>query len=282
MKIGLHLSMLCQSWTDDASIYLDELKAAGFDGVEISLYGASMKQIQKVVKKAQELDLDIYFGTGVDEATDPGSENKTIRRHALEYLKHCIDIAADAKAIALQGVLYAPWQKFSSMNQEKRWYYSAQVIREAGSYASEKGVRLHIEVINRFETDFMNTLDEGSDFLKLVDMDNVQLLADVFHMNIEEDGLSAALQRNIQQIGCLHISENHRGVCGSGHIDWEELISCLKKLKYDGYLIMETFTEAGTEVGNGMCIRRNRSRNAPLQDAISGMQYVKKYIKGDM
>lgn len=280
MKIGLHLSMLCQSWADDVSVYLEALKEAGFDGVEISLYGASSKQIQRVVKKAQELNLVIYFGTGVDETTDPGSEKEATRRNALDYLKHCIDTAADANAVALQGVLYAPWQKFSSLDRQKRWHYSADVLRKAGLYAAEKGLRLHVEVINRFETDFMNTLDEGAAFLKLIDLDNVLLLADVFHMNIEEDDIAAAIQRNLQQIGCLHISENHRGVCGSGHIDWEDFISCLKRIQYNGDLIMETFTEAGTEVGNGMCIRRSRSSRTPLQEAISGMHYIKKYIKG--
>lgn len=275
MKIGLHLSMLCQKWTDDVSIYLEDVKKAGFDGVEISLYKAVPEQLQRVVKKAQELGFDIYFGTGVDETTDPSSELEPTRRNALNYLKHCIDIAAAAQAVALQGVLYAPWQKFSSLDQKQRWRYSADVIREAGKYAGEKGLSLHVEVVNRFETDFMNTLDEGAEFLKLIALDNVQLLADIFHMNIEEDSIPQALQRNIGQIGCMHISENHRGVCGSGHIDWMDLIGCLKQLQYDGYLIMETFTKAGSEVGDGMCIRRNRSSSTPLQEAVFGIQYLK-------
>ncbi len=79
------------------------------------------------------------------------------------------------------------------------------------------------------------------EFLKLVDQDNVKLLVDAFHMNIEEDDICAALENSY--IGCIHVSENHRGVPGTGHIDWKQIVSVLKKQGYEGYLDMETFVK---------------------------------------
>ena len=115
MKIGLHLSMLCKNWTDDTSVYLEELKKEGFQGVEISLYGTTPDRLTKVFSKANSLGLNIFCGTGVDGEHDPSSEEPNIRKNALQYLKNCIDIAAQGNACAINGVLYAPWQAFSDI-----------------------------------------------------------------------------------------------------------------------------------------------------------------------
>lgn len=80
MKIGLHLSMLCKNWTDDTSVYLEELKKEGFQGVEISLYGTTPDRLTKVFSKANSLGLNIFCGTGVDGEHDPSSEEPNIRK----------------------------------------------------------------------------------------------------------------------------------------------------------------------------------------------------------
>ena len=92
MKIGLHLSMLCKNWTDDTSVYLEELKKEGLQGVEISLYGTTPDRLTKVFSKANALDLDIFCGTGVDGEHDPSSEDPNIRKNALQYLKDCMEL----------------------------------------------------------------------------------------------------------------------------------------------------------------------------------------------
>lgn len=276
MKIGLHLSMLCKNWTDDTSVYLEELKKEGLQGVEISLYGTTPDRLTKVFSKANALGLDIFCGTGVDGEHDPSSEDLNIRKNALQYLKDCIDVAARGNARAINGVLYAPWQAFSDLPKEKRWENSAQVLREAAEYGKEKRVDLHVEIINRFESDFMNTLEEGAAFLEKVNHAHVKLLVDTFHMNIEEDNMFASIKKYISKIGCIHISENHRGIPGTGHIDWKQLMATLEDVGYDGYLEMETFTETGTEVAKGMGIWRQIGKETPLEEAKKGIRFLKK------
>ena len=279
MKIGLHLSMLCKNWTDDTSVYLEELKKEGFQGVEISLYGTTPDRLTKVFSKANSLGLNIFCGTGVDGEHDPSSEEPNIRKNALQYLKNCIDIAAQGNACAINGVLYAPWQAFSDIPKEKRWENSAQVLREAAEYGTKKGIDLHVEVINRFESDFMNTLEEGAAFLEKVNHAHVKLLVDTFHMNIEEDNMFTSIKKYISKIGCIHICENHRGVPGTGHIDWKQLIETLEEVGYDGFLEMETFTEKGTEVARGMGIWRQIGKETPLEEAKKGIHFLKKKMK---
>lgn len=279
MKVGLHLSMLCQKWTDDVSGYLQELKDAGLDGVEISLFGTTEELLTKAFAEAQRLHFDVFCGTGVGPDTDPSSSDPEIRKNALKYLKGCVDTAYRGGAHIINGVLYAPWQGFSDEAKEVRWNHSASVLREVAEYAKDKDIQLNVEVINRFETDFMNTLDEGSKFVELIDRENVKLLVDTFHMNIEEDNICQAIRNNIQNIGHVHVCENHRGVPGTGHIPWKEIVQTFKEVGYDGYLEMETFTEAGTEVAKGMSIWRNISNNAPLEEAKKGCKYLKNIIE---
>ncbi len=150
MKIGLHLSMLCKNWTDDTSVYLEELKKEGLQGVEISLYGTTPDRLTKVFSKANALGLDIFCGTGVDGEHDPSSEDPNIRKNALQYLKDCIDVAARGNARAINGVLYAPWQAFSDLPKEKRWENSAQVLREAASVSVCPAASSHLSSADNY------------------------------------------------------------------------------------------------------------------------------------
>ncbi len=280
IKLAVHMSMFCKTWVDDIKPHLKKVKEMGFDGVEISLFGSSQEQVKESIKFAKKIGLDVICGTGVSEKTDPSSEDKEIRKQALEYLKRCIDEVAQGGGLFLNGVLYAPWQGFSKVPRETRWKNAAEVLKEAGIYAKEKKIRLHLEVINRFESDFFNTIEEAVAFLKLIDLDNVKLLVDTFHMNIEEDDMYHSLGKYLPYIGCIHICENHRGVPGTGKIDWESIQSILKNKKYEGYLDMETFVESGTEVGSAMYIWNGKNKNS-YKEAKKGLQYMKSIMEDE-
>lgn len=279
MKLAVHMSMFCKEWTDDIIPALKKVKEIGFNGVEISLYGASDENLLKSFNVAKSLGLDIICGTGVGPDTDPSNSDEKIRKNALEYLKNSIDKVSKAGALYINGVLYAPWQGFSKENREKRWKNSSEILREAGKYAKEKGIGLNLEVLNRFESDFMNKVEEGAKFIKEIDMENVKLLVDTFHMNIEEDNISESVERYLDYIGCIHVTENHRGVPGTGHIDWKSLMEVLKRKDYKGYLDMETFVESGTQVGDALFIWSGKK--SPLEEAEKGFNYLKNLLGGE-
>lgn len=277
MKLAVHMSMFCKSWTDDITIPLKKVREMGFDGVEISLYGNTDEALKKAFSAAKELGLEIICGTGVTPETDPSSADPAVRQRATAYLKECIDRVAEAGGLFLNGVLYAPWQGYSDRPRDERWQNAAQVLRQAGLYAGEKGVGLNIEVINRFETDFFNRVEEAVEFLKLVDAPAVKLLVDTFHMNIEEDDICRTLEDFLPWIGCIHVSENHRGVPGTGHIDWSSILDVLRRGGYEGYLDMETFVESGHEVGKAMFIWNGRERD-PFQEAERGVNHLRSIL----
>lgn len=276
MKIAVHMSMFCKEWTDDIIPALTKVKEIGFNGVEISLYGASEEKLFNSFDAARNLGLEIICGTGVSPETDPSSVDKDIRLNALNYLKNAVDKAYRAKALFINGVLYAPWQGFSKESRKIRWKNSSEVLKEAGEYAKSKGIGLNVEVINRFETDFFNKVEEAAEFVDMIGLDNVKLLVDTFHMNIEENNIYESVDKYINYIGCVHVTENHRGVPGTGHIDWHKLIEVLNKNKYNGYLDMETFVESGTQVGDALFIW-NADKDA-FAEAKKGYNYLKKLL----
>ena len=114
-------------------------------------------------------------------------------------------------------------------------------VREAAEYAGERGVALAIEPLNRWETDMLNTVEQGLAFCDAVGLPNVGLLLDTFHENIEEKAIGDAIRSAGDRAFHVHGSENDRGVPGSGHVPWEEVADALRDVDYDGVVSMESF-----------------------------------------
>ncbi len=112
-------------------------------------------------------------------------------------------------------------------------------VRKAADYAKEKGVTLAIEAINRYETYFINTLAKGMDFVKAVNHPAVGMMADLFHMNIEETSLVDSLYRIRDKLVHVHIADNTREAAGMGQIDFKEVLRALQTMGYTGSLTME-------------------------------------------
>lgn len=276
IKTAVHMSMLCETWKDDISIYFESIAKSGFNGVEISLYGTKKENLRNVVKSAKSFGLECFFGTGISSETDISNKDKSIRKKGINYLKDCVEFGESCGARFLNGVIYAPWQEFSLEPRLERWKRSAESLNEVADYILSD-FQLHPEVINRYETNFMNTLYEGSQFIELCNNNKIKMLADLYHMNIEENNIIKAAEDNLNNIGCFHVSENHRGVPGSGHLPFKELIKMLKKNNYDGYLDIESSVITGNEVGNAFFIWHNQAENA-LEEAVNGGNYLRKLI----
>ena len=106
-------------------------------------------------------------------------------------------------------------------------------------YAKRKGVTILIEPINRYESNFINNLDEAAALLDRLNAENVGIMADVFHMNIEDDVISDSLIRNRKYVKYVHIADSNRLAPGMGHTDFEAILNALRRMNYDGWLSVE-------------------------------------------
>ena len=146
-----------------------------------------------------------------------------------------IDVASEFNTIVNIGRVRGNLK--SDFNSECPEFYEViEVFVEIADYAKNVGVKLAFEPLNRYETNFINNIDEGLNFLKMLDMDDVGLLIDTFHMNIEEARFRESILNSCSKILLVHIADSNRKYPGAGHIDFKEIIFALLDIGYGGYV----------------------------------------------
>ncbi len=256
LPIGIHLSFWQVSWSDDLEPLIFKAKAAGFDVAEFPLLNPLALDYGRLRSVLDASGMLASCGTGLAPDTDISSPDPEIRRAGLAHLQACLAGAEKLGSPILGGVTYTAWGQTSGLGVQQRRDTCIQSLRLAGKMAADHGVTLCLEVINRFEGDLLNTVAQGIQLINEVDHPNIKLHLDTFHMNIEEDSLSEAILTAGNYIGHFHCAENNRKIPGEGHIPWGEVRQALQTVRYQGYLVTETFVSPAGEVGRGLSIWR--------------------------
>jgi D-psicose/D-tagatose/L-ribulose 3-epimerase len=164
-----------------------------------------------------------------------------------------------------------------SDERQREWQRAVAGIREVAVAAHDKGIKLAIEPLNRFETDMINIVDQGLSFVEETGMGNVGLHLDSFHMHLEEKDSAAAIRKADKKIFHFHACENDRGVPGSGQVRWDEIAGALREIDYQGPVVIESFTNQVKEIARAVCIWREI---APSQNAIAeqGLSFLKSLL----
>jgi D-psicose/D-tagatose/L-ribulose 3-epimerase len=144
-------------------------------------------------------------------------------------------------------------------------------------YAESKGVTLCIEPLNRFETDFLNTCDQGLKLIKAIGSKAVKLHLDTFHMNIEEKNQAVAIKKAGPLLAHFHACGTDRGTPGNDSLDWKPIVAALKSIQYSGDVVIESFTTDVKVIARAAAIWR---RMEPTRDeiAVQGLQNLHKFF----
>ena len=142
---------------------------------------------------------------------------------------------------------------------------TAKNLRVAGDYAESKGVKLALEPLNRFETSFINLTEQALELVELIGSPAVGVMVDTFHGNIEEKSLGRAIEMAGDKLFHVHANENDRGVPGTGHVAWDEVAAALKKINYNGAMVIESFSTEVKEIARAAAVWR------PLFDNPQGL-----------
>jgi sugar phosphate isomerase/epimerase len=163
---------------------------------------------------------------------DPGA-----RERARAFIRSIIDVAGPLGAPAIIGSMQG--RSGDGVDHASARGYLAEALDELGEHAKGYGVPLIFEPLNRYETNMVNTLDGGVDLIQSLSTRNVALLADLFHMNIEESDLAAAIRAAAGHIGHVHFVDSNRRPAGSGHLDYAPIARALAEIGYQGYASAE-------------------------------------------
>ena len=278
MKFGVNTFVWVSPCTTEAVKDLaPKVKSMGFDILEISVETPSLidGKVIKDVLAENQLEGIVCGVFGADR--NICSSDPKIVANAKTYIRWLIDLAEELGSAVVCGPLYSAVGKTHLEDKEAReaeWDRAVSGIREMAQYAQPKGVKLALETLNRFETDMLNVVSQGLEFCMQTGMDNVGLHLDTFHMHLEEKNSGEAIRLANKKIYHFHACENDRGVPGTGQVRWDEIAGALKDIKYQGPVVIESFTNQVKEIARAVSIWR---AIAPSQDAIAqqGLQFLR-------
>lgn len=243
MKIGMCMFLWTTSVSKKHEALLKDIKATGFDGVEIPVFVGVPDDYKKLGEMLDRIGLE---RTAVSAMGDPAmnliSPDAATRKAGIDYMKWAIDCSAALGAHTLSGPLHSTLGAFSgggpTAAEKKRSVASQRAI---GEHAGKKGVTVGLEALNRFECYLVNTMADLSEHIDAIDHPHIKAMYDTFHANIEEADPISAYTCNRDNVVHIHISENDRGVPGRGNIPWKETFAAIRKSGYDDWLTIEAF-----------------------------------------
>jgi len=260
LEYGGHALVWSGDWTPEgARKAISGASRAGYDYIEIALLDPWKVDVVLTKDLLQEFNLRAHASLGLSSATDVTSTNASIVTKGDELLRKATDVLSAIGGTELCGVIYCALGKYPGPASKENRANSVAAMQRLADYAADKGINIDLEVVNRYETNIMNTGIEGLAFLDEVNRSNAYLHLDTYHMNIEEDGMEKSVLAAKDRLGYVHIGESHRGYLGTGNVNFDKFFAALRKINYRGPITFESFSSEVVDpnLSNTLCVWRN-------------------------
>lgn len=285
MKYGIYFAYWEEDWDTNYLKYVKKVSDLGFDVLEVGAAGIvnmSDEDLYSLRFEAEKYNITLTAGIGLPIEYDVSSRDENIRQNGIYFMKKILDALHKAGIHKIGGTIYSYWpvDYTKPINKPEARKQSIKSMRELADYAAQYDITLLIETLNRFEQFLVNDAKEAVELVKDIGKDNVKVMLDSFHMNIEEDFIGDAIRYTGEYLGHFHIGECNRKVPGKGHMPWSEMGQALRDINYDGYIVMEPFVRPGGIVGTDIKIWRDLSEKADEAkldaDVKESLQFVKR------
>ena len=274
MKYGMNLLLWSGEVTDDLMPVCEQLKAAGYDGVELPMFNLDL-DYAAIGKQLDDIGLSRTSVTIRGEEDNPISPDAAVRAKGIELTKKTLDCCAAAGVETLVGPFHSALGLFSGAGPtDDEWKWGVESMRAVAEHAGSVGVNLGVEALNRFECYFLNTHADSARFAREVDHPACGMMYDTFHSNIEEKCVKSAVKAGGDKLFHIHISENDRSTPGEGAVRWDENFDAIKESGYDGWLVIEAFGLALPEIAAATKIWRRMYKDE-ISLATEGLKFMK-------
>jgi D-psicose/D-tagatose/L-ribulose 3-epimerase len=260
LEFGGHALVWAGDWSPEgARAAISGAARSGYDYVEIAVLDPWKVDTAMTRDLLAEYGVRAHASLGLSPTTDVTSTDPSIIAKGDELLRKATDVLHALGGTELCGVLYCSLQKYPGPASRENRANSVAAMQRLSDYAADKGINVNLEVVNRYETNIMNTGIEGLKFLEEVNHPNTFIHLDTYHMNIEEDGMAKSVLAAGDKLGFVHIGESHRGYLGTGNVDFDSFFAALKKINYQGPITFESFSSAVVDpaLSNALCVWRN-------------------------
>jgi D-psicose/D-tagatose/L-ribulose 3-epimerase len=280
MKIGVNTFVWTSPFTTRDFGLIAKIRSMGFDIIEIAVEDASLIDVPLLRKTAQDEGLSVTICGAFGTTRDISSDDPAIRQNGAAYIAECIRLTEAVGSSLFAGPVYSAVGKTRMVSadqkaRERAW--CVENLRNLGRIASDSGVTIGIEPLNRFETDMINLVEQAIALIHEVDQPAYKVHIDTFHANIEEKSIPDAIRMAGGLLGHFHACENDRGTPGTGHIDWIGVRDALREIGYAGPVVIESFTPGIVEIAKAAAIWRPL---APSQDELAreGARFLRELL----
>ncbi len=251
-KLGLHANVWVKDWSrDECVLAVNKTAELGFDIIEISAPDPRSMDIAFTAREVQKAGITANLSLGLDASSDISSGDPDRVRAGETRLREVIAAAAELGSTHVCGIIHSAFQKYSEPPTAKGIAGSVDVLARMGELAASHGITLGLEVVNRYESNVLNTAGQGVELCKRVGQPNVKVHLDSYHMNIEEADMELAIIDAGDHLGYFHLGESNRGYLGAGSVDFVRIFNGLVRIGYTGPLVFESFSS--TVVGQPLC-----------------------------
>jgi D-psicose/D-tagatose/L-ribulose 3-epimerase len=259
MRFGVSTFVWASPFGSDTLDLIDKARDLGFDDIEICIERTETIDTDLIGARLRKTGMAALVCGAFGPDRDMSSDDPRVSGNAERYLRTCVDIASKLDSPSVSGPMYAGVGNTAMRTADERraqWDRAVNKLRPIAEYAEARGVKLALEPLNRFETDLVNTVEQGLRFVRDVGRENVGLLLDTFHMNIEEKNIPAALRAAGSHIFEFHACSSDRGTPGEDHLPWAEIAGALTQVGYEGPVVIEAFTPKIKEIARAVSLWR--------------------------
>jgi D-psicose/D-tagatose/L-ribulose 3-epimerase len=263
-KRSIHSFCWISGWgPDSAKFVAPRAASAGFDHVVVPLRDHSVIDPDAIARTFEQYGITAVVSANLLPEADISSLDSEIRQRGMERHRASFRLARDMGAVHVGGITYSLFGKADRPASDKSRMYSADALGTLAEEAKPMGLRLAMELLNRYETNMLNTVDQGLAFLRMAGSDNLYLHLDTFHMNIEEVDMMQALKKALPHLAYFELDQNDRGPLDRGQIDFQPLLAFLKNAGYDKLIGVEAFSNAvsGPDIVRGVSAWRDLFRS---------------------
>jgi len=244
-KLGVHALVWVGSWSEsDCTTAIRSSTELGYDFIEIPLLNPYGFPVPFTRARLEEHKLGATVSLGLSAATDISSEDTETVRRGEDLLNTAVSVVRDLGATHFCGVIHSALQKYMQPRTERGVANVIEVLRRVAEKAQSSSITVGIEVVNRYETNIVNTGAEVVALMDRIGQPNVFAHLDTYHMNIEEGFVGKAIEDCGNRLGYFHIGESHRGYLGTGTVNFSEVFRSLARIGYDGPIAFESFSSA--------------------------------------
>ena len=280
MRFGINTFLFTWPFTNQSARWFPKFRRWGFESVEIpinDLQGFDAMLIHDRLHANRLVCGTVTPCLGPDKDLRGTQEQQ---RAGVRFMKRVVDRMEILKARSLVGVVYSTVGRADAVpvaERRRQWKTVVRNLREVCDYAGERGKVVALEAINRFETDFINTCEQGLEMIEDVDSPALKLHLDTFHMNIEEKDPAAAIRKAGARLGHFHACGSDRGTPGGDSIDWVAIAAALRSIRYRGDVVIESFTSDVKVIARAASIWR---RIEPTREEIAwkGLRFLKRVM----